>query len=199
MLGPSFTRVVLLQGGRVMARQVVCVHPPVGPTQVWASLSPALHERAVRLLAQLAWRCATTPVEPLGKAPGEALLRPAPHHAPRPSCTAGLARGAAVHGVPRAGTHGAYGPPRRPGAAGSGPRVGPHPDPRHRPRARAFWCLEPSAHWRASPERRRRPGAGRRRAPPGRLPPRAVEAGRGPPPCDLCPARDRGPGRSRPR
>jgi hypothetical protein len=68
-----------------MARQVVCVNPPAGPTQVWASLSPELQERAVRLLAHLAWLCATTPVEQLGKEPCDAILRPSHQNSPRPS------------------------------------------------------------------------------------------------------------------
>jgi hypothetical protein len=68
-----------------MARQVVCVNPPVGPTQVWASLSPELQERAVRLLAHLAWLCTTTQVEQLRKEPCDAILRPSHQNSPRPS------------------------------------------------------------------------------------------------------------------
>ena len=41
----------LVQGGLVMAHQGISTAPLVVPTQVWASLSPELQGRAVRLLA----------------------------------------------------------------------------------------------------------------------------------------------------
>lgn len=68
-----------------MARQVVFAHPPVGSTQVWASLSPELQERTVRLLAHLAWLCATAPVEQLRKEPCDGVLRPSNQNSSRPS------------------------------------------------------------------------------------------------------------------
>ena len=75
----------LVQGGLVMARQVVSTAPLVGPTQVWASLSPELQGRAVRLLAHLAWRCATAPIAQLRKEPCDGSRRSTHHNAPRPS------------------------------------------------------------------------------------------------------------------
>lgn len=68
-----------------MACQVVFANQPVGPTQVWASLSPELQGRAVRLLAHLAWLCATAPVEQLRKEPCDGVIRSPNHNSPRPS------------------------------------------------------------------------------------------------------------------
>jgi len=65
-----------------MARQVVFANQPVGPTQVWASVSPALQARTVRLLAHLAWLCATAPIEQRRKEPGDGVLRPPNQHSP---------------------------------------------------------------------------------------------------------------------
>lgn len=65
-----------------MARQVVFANQPVGPTQVWASLSPELQERAVHLLAHLAWLCATASVEQLRKEPCDGVLRPSNQNSP---------------------------------------------------------------------------------------------------------------------
>jgi len=75
----------LVKGGFVMARQVVSTAPLVGPTQVWASLSPELQGRTVRLLAHLAWLCATAPLEQLRKEPCDGSIRSTHQNSPRPS------------------------------------------------------------------------------------------------------------------
>ena len=68
-----------------MARQVVSTAPLVMPTQVWASLSPELQGRAVRLLAHLAWLCTTAPIKQLRKEPCDGVIRPTNQNSPRPS------------------------------------------------------------------------------------------------------------------
>lgn len=77
--------VCLVKGGLVMARQVVSTAPLVGPTQVWASLSPELQGRTVRLLAHLAWLCATAPLEQLRKELCDGSIRSTHQNSPRPS------------------------------------------------------------------------------------------------------------------
>jgi len=77
--------VCLVKGGLVMARQVVSTAPLVGPTQVWAHLSPDLQGHAVRLLAHLAWLCATAPRKQLSKESCDGVIRPSHHNSPRPS------------------------------------------------------------------------------------------------------------------
>jgi hypothetical protein len=81
----SMVDACLVQGGLVMARQVVSTAPLVGPTQVWATLSPDLQGRAVRLLAHLAWLCATAPRKQLSKESGDGIIRSSHQNSPRPS------------------------------------------------------------------------------------------------------------------
>lgn len=71
----------LVQGGLVMAHQGISTAPLVVPTQVWASLSPELQGRAVRLLAHLAWLWATAPLKQLSKESCDGSIRPRNHHA----------------------------------------------------------------------------------------------------------------------
>jgi len=82
--GPMF-HTCLVQGGLVMAHQVISTAPLVVPTQVWASLSPELQGRAVRLLAHLAWLCATAPLKQLSKEPYNGVIPPSHQNSSRPS------------------------------------------------------------------------------------------------------------------
>jgi hypothetical protein len=68
-----------------MARHVLSANRFVVPTQVWASRSPELQGRAIRLLAHLACSWATAPrAPPLKKTTHGIVPRDHPN-APRPS------------------------------------------------------------------------------------------------------------------